>query len=391
MSTFSWYHSSRHEGGMGLENFISISTDILSPSQSIADNETLLSAGETFQLGFFSPSNSKNRYLGIWYYNISPQTTVWVANRNHPLNDSSGVMKIGGDGNLILVGHTGTVIWSTDLQNMSSKTTVAQLLDSGNLVLRDDSNENAESYVWQSFDNPSDTMLAGMLGWDLRIGLNRYLTSSKSADDPSPGEFSHGVDPRGLPQTVLRKGSAKQFRSGPWDGVQFSGIRMTANPLFIPKVVADPEEFCYEYDLYNESTLTISMLSSSGALQRLVWSSSSLGWPVIYTLPNDQYWDVLIWSGGCVRTNPLNCPRVEGFIALEGMKLPDFLEFWMNTSMTLKDCRKECLKNCSCTAYANSNATGGGNGCLLCFGDLIDIRKLTEYDSNQKLYIRVTA
>ncbi|KAA8515424.1 hypothetical protein F0562_018965 [Nyssa sinensis] len=396
---------------------ISEAAETITRYEVINDSMTLVSAGGKFKLGFFRPGNSENRYLGIWL-NIPTQTIVWVANRNNPLNDSSGVLKIGDDGNLILVGHTESIIWSTNIQNMSSNITIAQLLDSGNLVLRD---EKTETYVWQSFDNPSDTMLAGMkLGWDLRIGLNRYLTSWKSADDPSPGEFSYGVDPRGLPQSVLRKGSAKQFRSGPWD----SGIRVTANRLFIPKVVADPEEVYYKYDLYNKSTLTISVLNNSGALQRLVWNSSSLGWAVIYTLPNDQCdnygrcgsnaictisdaqicscltgyvpkssqdLDVLIWSGGCIRANPLNCPRGEGFIALAGMKLPDLLEFWMNTSMTLKDCRKECLKNCSCTAYANSNATGGGNGCLLWFGDLIDIRKLTEYESNQKLYIRVTA
>uniref|UniRef100_A0A5B6YZ94 Receptor-like serine/threonine-protein kinase n=1 Tax=Davidia involucrata TaxID=16924 RepID=A0A5B6YZ94_DAVIN len=379
---------------------------------------------EKFQLGFFSPNNSKNRYLGIWYYNITPQTIVWVANRNHPLNDSSGVMKIGENGNLILLDHTGNVTWSTDIQTMSSKTSVAQLLDSGNLVLRDDSKPNTERYLWQSFDNPSDTMLAGMkLGWDLRIGLNRYLKSWNSADDPSPGEFSYGIDLHGLPQLVLRKGSVNLFRSGPWGGVQFSGVHITPNLAFIPKVIADPEEVYYEYDLYNESTLTMCVLSYSGALQRLVWNNSSLEWLVMHALPNDkcdnydqcgsnaictisdaricscftgyipkssQDWDMLIWSGGCIRRNPLNCPTGEGFIELVGVKMPDLLQFWMNTSMTLEDCREECLKNCSCTAYANSNANGGGNGCLLWFGDLIDVRKLTEY-GNQKLYIRVTA
>ncbi|KAA8519409.1 hypothetical protein F0562_013665 [Nyssa sinensis] len=400
---------------------ISEAAETITRYEVINDSMTLVSAGGKFKLGFFRPGNSENRYLGIWF-NIPTQTIVWVANRNNPLNDSSGVLKVGDDGNLILVGHTESIIWSTNIQNMSSNIIIAQLLDSGNLVLRD---EKTETYVWQSFDYPSDTLLAGMkFGWNLRTGLNRNLTSWKSADDPSPGDFSSGVDPRGLPQFVLRKGSAKQFRSGPWNGVQFSGIRITANRLFISKFVADPEEVYFEYDLYNKSTLTIFMLSYSGALQRLVWSSSSVGWLVMHTLPNDQCdnygqcgsnaictisdarvcscltgyvpkssqdWDVLIWSDGCIRTNPLNCPREEGFIALEGMKLPDLLQFWMNTSMTLKDCRKECLKNCSCTAYANSDATGGGNGCLLWFGDLIDIRKPTEYDSNQKLYIRVTA
>lgn len=38
----------------------------------------------------------------------------------------------------------------------------------------------------------------------------------------------------------------------------------------------------------------------------------------------------------------------------------------------------ECLKNCSCTAYANSNFNGS---CLMWLGDLIDNRELTSEKS----------
>ncbi|XP_059639429.1 S-locus-specific glycoprotein S6-like [Cornus florida] len=401
---------------------ISIAIDTLSPYHSIIDGETLVSAGEKFQFGFFSPNNSNNRYLGIWYYSITPQTIVWVANRNYPVNDTSGVVKIGSNGDLILLHHTESVAWSTNIKNMSSKTIVAQLLDSGNLVLRDESDGSKERYLWQSFDHLSDTLLPGMkLGWDLRISLNRHLTSWKSEDDPSPGEFSYGVDIGGLPQVVLRKGSVKQYRSGPWDGVHFGSTTVTPNVAFIPNVTINSEEVYYTYELSDESTLTRSTLSYSGAPQRLVWNSSNLEWLVMYSLPSDrcdnyaqcgpnaictisdpricscltgytpkspQDWEMLIWPGGCIRKNPLNCPADEGFIELDSVKVPDLLQFLINTSMTIEECRAECLKNCSCTAYANIYVTKGGSGCLLWFKDLIDIRKLTE-PGNQKLYIRV--
>lgn len=63
----------------------------------------------------------------------------------------------------------------------------AQLLDSGNLVLKDQNNGTSrESYQWQSFDHPSDTLLPGMkLGWDLNSGQERYLTSWRTTKDPS--------------------------------------------------------------------------------------------------------------------------------------------------------------------------------------------------------------
>ena len=74
----------------------------------------------------------------------------------------------------------------------------------------------------------------------------------------------------------------------------------------------------------------------------------------------------------------LDCKRKDDFIKLARVKLPDLLEFWLNKSMSTMECKAECLKNCCCTAYANSDITGGGNGCLIWFGDLIDIRGYSE-------------
>ncbi|KAA8515431.1 hypothetical protein F0562_018958 [Nyssa sinensis] len=397
---------------------ISEAAETITRYEVINDSMTLVSAGGKFKLGFFRPGNSENRYLGIWF-NIPTQTIVWVANRNNPLNDSSGVLKIGDDGNLILVGHTESIIWSTNIQNMSSNITIAQLLGSGNLVLRD---EKTETYLWQSFDYPSDTLLAGMkLGWNLRTGLNRNLTSWKSADDPSPGDFSFAVDLHELPQTLLRRNSVKLYRSPPWDGLQISGAGVKPNRMIKPTCINNSEEVYYQFDDYD--SLTTLVLNYSGVLQRVLWNNQSLEWLLLKKHPGDmcesyghcgpnaictvndaqvcsclagympkssQEWAIPLWSGGCVRKKPLNCPKGEGFIELKGVEIPDLRQFRTNTNMTLKECRVECLKNCSCTAYANSNTTGDGRGCLLWYGDLIDIRRLAE-SANQNLYIRVTA
>lgn len=47
-----------------------------------------------------------------------------------------------------------------------------------------------------------------------------------------------------------------------------------------------------------------------------------------------------------------------------------------------------CLRNYSCTAYANSNIKGG-SGCLLWFDDLIDIRYFTQ--NGLEFYVRMVA
>ena len=61
----------------------------------------------------------------------------WVANRDNPINDTSGVLSIDVHGNLVLhVKDRNQPIWSTNITSKSSNnSTVAQLLDSGNLQL----------------------------------------------------------------------------------------------------------------------------------------------------------------------------------------------------------------------------------------------------------------
>ncbi|CAL5342497.1 unnamed protein product [Camellia sinensis] len=127
--------------------------DILRAGESINTNQTLTSAGGNFVIGFFSPGNSINRYIGIWYKTISKQTVIWVANRENPLaQNSTAVFRLGDDGNLVIFDGRGQV-----------------LSDNGNLILRlcDD------TLLWQGFDNPTDTFMPGM-----KLRLNRKTGSS---------------------------------------------------------------------------------------------------------------------------------------------------------------------------------------------------------------------
>ncbi|CAL5408592.1 unnamed protein product [Camellia sinensis] len=109
-----------------------------------------------------------------------------------------------------------------------------------------------------------------------------------------------------------------------------------------------------------------------------------------YIPKSSQDWNTMVWNGGCIRKYPLNCSDGEEFVAFRGMIVPNLSKFSLNTSMTLKECELECLKNCSCAAYANSNTTRGASGCLLWYGDLIDIKRFAN-PGDQTLYIRVTA
>jgi hypothetical protein len=98
-------------------------------------------------------------------------------------------------------------------------------------------------------------------------------------------------------------------------------------------------------------------------------------------------WNFSDWSGGCNRRTPLNCSGKDGFLKYTANKLPDTSSSWFDKSIGLRECEGLCLKNCSCTAYANLDIRGGGSGCLIWFGDLIDTRKST--GDGHDLYVRM--
>ncbi|XP_039072012.1 G-type lectin S-receptor-like serine/threonine-protein kinase At4g27290 [Hibiscus syriacus] len=394
-------------------------TDTLAPTQSIRyGSSTLVSPGQTFELGFFSTGESNKYYLGIWYKRFS-DTVVWAGNRENPVIDSHAFLNISGTGNLFIFEAQNIMIWSTN-SSRSAKNPVAQLLDSGNLVVKDD---DTESYLWEVFDFPSDTQLAGMkLGRNLKTGVNRYLTARKGVDDPSPGDFTYGVDHNGFPQFILREGMKKRFRGGPWNELSFSGLPMQVRPLIVHVVVVNTEEVYNTYEVTDKSVISRFTVNESGLLQRLVLYENTSEWTNMLTLQNDlcdnyarcgpngickinqrpiceclegfvprseREWRVLNWTGECVRSTPLDCQEREEFLQIENVKLPDLLDFKLDERLNLEDCRAECLKNCSCTAYANSNHNG--SGCLMWFGELIDIREYIAQQFEQNIYVRLPA
>lgn len=399
------------------------SIDSISANQTIRDGETIVSDGENFEMGFFSPGNSRNRYLGIWYKKISNQTVVWVANRETPITNSSGVLRLNPEGILRIQNATDSIIWSSNSSGSVSNP-VAQLLDTGNFVIRDKSDSNPDNFIWQSFDFPGDTHLPGMkVGKDLITGRVWSYRSWKSADDPSPGDFSALIDANGYPQNIWRKGSEIVFRAGPWNGLRFTGEpNMRPNLIYTFGFVLNPKEVYFHYELINSSVITRVVMTPSGELLRFLWIESSQEWTVYVTPKTDscdryelcgaygscninnspscgclegfepripEQWNVADWSQGCRHMTPLDCGNEEGFRKYSDKKLPDTQHSWFNLSTNLKECKQLCKSNCSCTAYANADIRGSGSGCILWFGDLLDMRDFP--NNGQDIYIRMAA
>ncbi|CAL5402887.1 unnamed protein product [Camellia sinensis] len=219
---------------------ISEAVDTITTTQLIRDNETIVSSGGSFELGFFSPSSSKNRYLGIWYKTITIRTVVWVANRETPIANASGVLKITNPGILVLFHGTSNMIWSSNTSR-SVQNPIAQLLDSGNFVVRNANDDNPQNFLWQSFDYPGDTLLPDMkLGRNLLTGLDWYL-----------------MDTRGYPQLIVSNVTAETYRTGPWNGLRLSGtLNLKQNTIFEFNFTFNEEEVYYGYELLNSAVIS---------------------------------------------------------------------------------------------------------------------------------------
>ncbi|RZC09266.1 G-type lectin S-receptor-like serine/threonine-protein kinase At4g27290 [Glycine soja] len=404
---------------------ISVANDSINLPQSMRDGDTLVSKTRKFELGFFSPGSSQKRYLGIWYKNIPIRTVVWVANRENPINDSSGILTLNTTGNLVLTQNK-SLVWYTNNSHKQAQNPVAVLLDSGNLVIRNDGETNPEAYLWQSFDYPSDTLLPGMkLGWDLRTGLDRRLTAWKSPDDPSPGDVYRDLELYSYPEFYIMKGTKKVYRFGPWNGLYFSGVPdLRNNTIFGFNFFSNKEESYYIFSPTNDLVMSRIVMNESTTIYRYVWVEDDQNWRIYTSLPKDfcdtyglcgvygncmtsqtqvcqclkgfspkspEAWVSSGWSQGCVRNKPLSCKDklTDGFVKYEGLKVPDTRHTWLDESIGLEECKVICLNNCSCMAYTNSDIRGAGSGCVMWFGDLIDIKQLQT--AGQDLYIRMPA
>ncbi|KAL5547048.1 hypothetical protein UlMin_006735 [Ulmus minor] len=386
----------------------------ITTSQPLPQEQTLISANQIFELGFFSPNNSINQYVGIWDKGDSSRTVVWVANRENPLKvtDTSAALKISSNGNLELVDGNNKTIWST--LKVLSNSSVAVLLDSGNLVLKE---VISGAIQWQSFQHPADTLLPGsVIGFNVKTGDRYFLTSWKSENDPSPGNFTFGISQKKPPEAVVWNGSSVLARSGPWDKVKFVGVpQMDASYGTPTELTQDDEQgttFLSFKNGYKNSILSKVVISSGGVVKFLLKDKGNywdINWegpetqcdfygicgpfgicnPLISSVcqclkgfqPNsNEEWSRGNWTGGCVRKTELFCEKhsssvasqegkKDGFYKMSMINLPDFYEY-VEVAHDLDDCHLWCLNNCSCIAYSLVN----GIGCLIWSKGLVDLR-----------------
>lgn len=102
-------------------------------------------------------------------------------------------------------------------------------------------------------------------------------------------------------------------------------------------------------------------------------------------------WNKRVWSGGCVRNKNGTslCRNGEGFVKVELIKIPESSTAQVDRNVSLKECGRKCLRNCSCMAYS-SVGVGKVTTCVTWHGDeLMDTRTMP--NTGHDLYVRVDA
>ncbi|KAM3221004.1 G-type lectin S-receptor-like serine/threonine-protein kinase [Capsicum annuum] len=405
-----------------LNTNLSLGWDTISANESVSSGQTIISSGGNFELGFFRPGDSSSYYIGIWFKKLYPQTVVWVANRDKPL-DSADANLIIGQGNLVLLDRLQNTIWSALAGNINQNISVTAVLrDDGNLMLSDVSNASTPLLLWQSFDYPTHIILPGAkLGYDKRTQRKQALVSWKNLIDPAPGLYSLEMDPKHAQFVIKWNRTTEYWASGSWDGQRFSSVpEMRLNYIFNYSYIDNENESYFTYSLYNSSTITSRLeMGVLGQIMLQTWLDGSIAWNLFWAQPrkecdvyakcgafgvcdeanatcnclsgykprSDREWISNDYSSGCVRERNLQCDAVTD----------DKDSLWINSIMTLPasqdtnitvgeayQCRSACFNNCSCTAYTYD----GSRTCSIWTGDLFNLQQLGNNETERTIFVK---
>ncbi|KAI3896905.1 hypothetical protein MKX03_002576 [Papaver bracteatum] len=394
--------------------------DTVSSGDSLTGDQTIISKGEIFELGFFKPGNkSQNHYIAIWY-KFSVETVVWVANRDAPITDPFTSKLTLLDGNLVLLNNTSkTAIWSTNLDSNTLNITQLVLGDDGNLVLRDGFNPSV--VIWQSFDYPTDTWVpGGKIGFNKKTNQIQQLTSWRSRENPATGIYNYVLGPNRTIQFVINWNESKEiWKSGEWSETSKTFIllpEMRLNCLFNFSLISNVDESYFTYSVNNKSTIVRIIMDVSGQIKQYTWSESKRAWTLFWVQPKrlcDVYnicgpfgncnqgtqkceclpgfvprsptdWSLQDSTAGCVRKTPLLCGNIDGFSSIPASKLPD--KPLIAQIDGAQECEPACQGSCSCIAYASVN-----NGCQFWEEDIINLNQFTPSGGPTTFHLRLAA
>nr|XP_023883923.1 G-type lectin S-receptor-like serine/threonine-protein kinase LECRK1 [Quercus suber] len=143
------------------------------------DNSTWTSPSGDFSFGFRRLPGQQDQFLlAIWFAKIPDKTIVWSANGRYPAERESKV-ELNTAGQLVLIAPSGWELWRSN-NNENHQVSNGAMLDTGNFVI---TSKNS-SIIWNSFDEPTNTMLPTQV-----LGFARSLLSTMSEKSFGVGKF----------------------------------------------------------------------------------------------------------------------------------------------------------------------------------------------------------
>ncbi|KAL6337396.1 hypothetical protein AAG906_036710 [Vitis piasezkii] len=353
-------------------------------SLSVEDDsdDYITSPDKSFTCGFYGMG--ENAYwFSIWFTNSKERTVVWMANGNRPVNGRGSTISLQRDGTMMLRDADGSTVWETN--TTSTDVDRAELLDTGNLVLKDPRGK----ILWQSFDFPTDTLLPNQI----------FTTSTKLISILKRGDFSSGYFNFLFDNdNVLRmmydgpEISRLYWPNPDWDvfgngRTNFNSSRTAVLDEMGRFLSSDKMSFnasdmgfgvkrrlTMDYD----GNLRLYSLNHSTGLWVISWKALSEQCKVhglcgrngicIYTPepkcscpPGYEVSDPSDWSKGCKSKFNQSCSQTQ---QVKFVELPqtDYYGFDLNysQSVSMEACRKICLDDCLCQGFAY-RLTGEGN------------------------------
>ncbi|KAG5255283.1 G-type lectin S-receptor serine/threonine-protein kinase [Salix suchowensis] len=345
----------------------------------------LVSKNKLFTLEFvrLGSAESNASYLGICYQNDSGHP-IWIANRDKPIADNSGVLEIDGDSGTMKVTYSGgDLVDFYSSQSPTSKLT-ATLEDSGNFVLKD-ANSRSDRILWQSFDDPTDTFLPGMkLGINHRTGHTRSLTSWMSDLVPAPGAFTLEWERDGQ-ELVIKRRAEIYWRSGPLtSNGSFEAYRLNSR---------------LDYSFLNVSNIDEDYFMFTAARNKLTPPETGFSkWLLQFDgeleeQSNGQTFGGKLCNGnniemGCVkwdieptcRSRDRYELRACDFLVEGGQPIPNY-----SASLSISDCKEICWKDCRCAGINIEGVNANNTGCTFWYGNFT--KDLSAMKSGERIWI----
>ncbi|TVT97936.1 hypothetical protein EJB05_56788, partial [Eragrostis curvula] len=373
--------------------------DTILPGESMSGNQTLVSENGVFELGFFSPGPGLYHFLGVRFKNMTTSPRFWVGDRIF-ITDLPGAA-LEDIGSSLYIKEDGYSLWWSSVAEDAAPpaTAMAILLDTGNLVVRDQA--NSSRILWQSFDHPADSMLPGArLGFIRETGDNIVLTYNNSwyngsirVDESRRNGFMLTIDGHHLPGTFPDWMVSSQD----------NGSSLVLNHPERPNVI--------EFLELQLGQVTLKRWSEGS-------SANTSGWVPRWTFPSDcksggffcgtfgvctnngkcycidgfepKYpddWNHGYFVAGCSRSLPLSC-ETNGQTEHDDSFIPFYklqgLPYNPQNDLAEsdEDCREACLSECYCVAYAYDS------GCKLWYHNLYNVSLASKPPYN-KVYVRL--